>query len=262
MSDLPLLLLTGAIAGLLAGLLGIGGGVVIVPVLVFVFQYQGVDPSIIMHSAIGTSLATIVFTSISSIRAHHAHGAILWPVFWQMTPGILLGALIGAAVADALPSDTLKLIFSPFLIAVAIQLALNKQPKAHRKLPAKPGMFLASTIVGSMSSLLGIGGGSLNVPFMAWCNVAVRKAVATSAAIGLPIAIAGTLGFIVSGWNSNGMPDWSLGYINGTAALSIVAASAFVAPYGARLAHRIPIVLLKRVFAVLLVFVAIKLLVN
>ena len=133
MSDLLLLLITGAFAGILAGLLGVGGGVVIVPVLIFIFQYQGIDPSIIMHTAIGTSLATIVFTSMSSIRAHQAHGAILWPIFWKMTPGILLGALIGAAVADAIPSDTLKLIFSPFLMAVAFQLALNRQPKCHNE---------------------------------------------------------------------------------------------------------------------------------
>jgi len=262
MADLLLLLITGAFAGILAGLLGVGGGVVIVPVLVFIFQYQGIDPSIIMHTAIGTSLATIVFTSISSIRAHHAHGAILWPIFWKMTPGILLGALIGAAIADALPSDTLKLIFSPFLMAVAIQMALNKQPKPHRKLPERAGLLSASTAIGAISSLLGIGGGSLNVPFMALCNIEVRKAVATSAAIGLPIALAGTLGFIISGWNSEAMPEWSLGYINLSAALSIVVASALTAPYGAKLAHKIPVLVLKRIFAVLLFFVSIKLLVS
>ncbi|MEB8432030.1 sulfite exporter TauE/SafE family protein [Cocleimonas sp. KMM 6892] len=262
MADLLLLLITGAFAGILAGLLGVGGGVVIVPVLVFIFQYQGVDPSIIMHTAIGTSLATIVFTSISSIRAHHAHGAILWPIFWKMTPGILLGALIGAAIADALPSDTLKLIFSPFLMAVAVQMALNKQPKPHRKLPERAGLLSASTAIGAISSLLGIGGGSLNVPFMALCNIEVRKAVATSAAIGLPIALAGTLGFIISGWDSEAMPEWSLGYINLSAALSIVVASALTAPYGAKLAHKIPVLVLKRIFAVLLFFVSIKLLVS
>lgn len=260
MNDIILLLVTGSVAGLFAGLLGIGGGVVIVPVLVLVFEYQGLDSSVIMQSAIGTSLATIVFTSISSIRVHQAHQAIIWSVFWKMTPGIIVGAWIGTLVADALPSEILKLIFAPFLMLIAIQFALNKQPKAHRSLPEKQGLVFVGTLVGAISSLFGIGGGALNVPFLAWCNVSIRKAVATSAAIGLPIAITGTLGFIVSGWKSQEMPDWSIGYINLIAAFSIISVSAIAAPYGAKLAHRIPVVLIKRIFAVLLVFVVIKLL--
>lgn len=262
MGDVLLLLVTGSVAGLFAGLLGIGGGVVIVPVLVLVFEYQGLDPSIIMHSAIGTSLATIVFTSISSIRVHQVHKAIIWDVFWKMTPGIILGAWIGTLVADALPSDILKLIFAPFLLLVAIQFALNKQPKPQRSLPEKKGLIGVGIIVGSISSLFGIGGGALNVPFLAWCNVSIRKAVATSAAIGLPIAVTGTLGFIISGWKSELMPDWSIGYINLIAALSIISATAIAAPYGAKLAHRIPVVLIKRIFAGLLVLVVIKLITS
>ena len=262
MIDLAILMLTGGIAGVLAGLLGIGGGVIIVPVLVFVFQYQGVDPSIIMHAAIGTSLATITFTSISSIRTHQAHGAILWSVFKQMVTGILIGALIGAALADALPSETLKLLFAPFMIAVAIQFALDRPPKPHRQLPGKVGMLAAGGIVGTLSSLLGIGGGALNVPFMAWCNVPVRKAVATSAAIGFPIALSGSIGFIISGWNNAALPDWSLGYISIPTVLGIVVASALAAPFGARLTHKISSTALKRVFAVLLIILAIKLLLD
>ncbi len=148
MGDILLLLVTGSVAGLFAGLLGIGGGVVIVPVLVLVFEYQGLDSSVIMQSAIGTSLATIVFTSISSIRVHQAHKAIIWSMFWKMAPGIIVGAWIGALVADALPSEILKLIFAPFLMLVAIQFALNKQPKAHRSLPEKQGLICVGTIVG------------------------------------------------------------------------------------------------------------------
>jgi len=260
MNDIILLLVTGSVAGLFAGLLGIGGGVVIVPVLILVFEYQGLDSSIIMQSAIGTSLATIVFTSISSTRVHQAHGAIIWDVFWKMTPGIILGAGIGALVADALPSDILKMIFAPFLLLIAIQFALNKQPKAHRSLPKNKGLISVGIVVGTISSLFGIGGGALNVPFLAWCNVSIRKAVATSAAIGLPIAVTGTLGFIISGWKSELMPDWSIGYINLIAAFSIISVSAIAAPYGAKLAHRIPVVLIKRIFAALLVIVVIKLL--
>ncbi len=261
-NELLLLLFTGAVAGILAGLLGIGGGIIIVPALVFVYKLQGVDQNIMMHSAIGTSLATIVFTSISSIRAHQSHKAILWPVFKQLTPGILLGAFIGAFMADALPSDTLKMMFAPFLIIIAIQMALGKQPKAYRQLPGNIGMFTSGSIVGAISSLFGIGGGSLNVPFMTWCNVSIQKAVATSAAVGLPIAIAGSIGFIWSGWGVPNRPEWSLGYINIIAMLSIVIMSALTAPLGAKLAHTLPSTQLKRAFAVVLVIIAIKLFWN
>ncbi len=258
MSDLIILIITGGVAGILAGLLGIGGGILIVPVLVFVFRYQGVDPDFIMHMAIGTSLATIVVTSLSSIREHQAHGAIIWSIVKLIAPSIIVGAFIGAAVADALPSDTLRLIFAPFMLLVAFQMAFGRPPKPQRQLPQRLGLFLAGGVIGSLSSILGIGGGSLSVPFMSFCNVSVRQAVATSAAIGFPIALAGTIGFIVSGWNVDVLPAWSLGYINLKAALSIVIASAITAPLGAKLTHIMPVSLLKKVFAVLLVIVAIK----
>lgn len=258
MSDLIILLITGGVAGILAGLLGIGGGILIVPVLVFVFRYQGVDPEIIMHMAIGTSLATIVVTSLSSIREHQAHAAIIWSIVKLMAPSIILGALLGAVIADALPSDTLRLIFAPFMLLVAFQMGFGRPPKAQRQLPQTVGLSVAGGIIGFLSSLLGIGGGSLNVPFMSFCNISVRKAVATSAAIGFPIALAGVIGFIISGWNISALPEWSLGYINLKAALSIVVASAITAPLGAKLTHIMPVNVLKKVFALLLVIVAIK----
>ena len=258
MSDLIILIITGGVAGILAGLLGIGGGILIVPVLVFVFRYQGVDPTIIMHMAIGTSLATIVITSLSSIREHQAHGAIIWSIVKLIAPSIIIGAFLGAAIANALPSVSLRLIFAPFMLLVAFQMVFVHSPKPQRQLPQKSGMFLTGGIIGSLCSILGIGGGSLSVPFMTFCNVSVRKAVATSAAIGFPIALAGTIGFIVSGWNVDVLPEWNLGYINLKAALSIVIASVLTAPLGAKLTHIMPVNLLKKVFAVLLVIVAIK----
>lgn len=258
MTDLIILLITGGIAGILAGLLGIGGGILIVPVLVFIFRYQGVDSEIIMHTAIGTSLATIVVTSLSSIREHQAHGAIIWSIVRLIAPSIIIGALIGAVVADALPSDTLRLIFVPFMLLVAFQMGFGAPPKPYRQLPEKTGMFVAGGVIGSLSSILGIGGGSLSVPFMTFCNISVRNAVATSAAIGFPIALAGVIGFIVSGWNVDVLPEWSLGYINLKAALSIIIASALTAPLGAKLTHIMPVSLLKKAFALLLVIVAIK----
>lgn len=258
MTDLLILLLTGSVAGVLAGLLGIGGGILIVPVLVFVFRYQGVDPTIIMHLAIGTSLATIVITSLSSIREHQAHGAIIWSIVKAMTPSILVGAFIGSFIAKGLSSDTLRLIFAPFMLLVAWQMAFGKPPKAQRELPEKLGLLSAAGVIGALSSLLGIGGGALNVPFMAFCNVSVRKAVATSAAIGFPIALAGTIGFIVSGWNMTQLAAWHIGYVDTKAALSIVIASALTAPIGAKLTHIMPVNSLKKAFACLLLIGAIK----
>ncbi|MEH6455877.1 MAG: sulfite exporter TauE/SafE family protein [Cocleimonas sp.] len=258
MSDLIILIITGGFAGILAGMLGIGGGILIVPVFVFIFRYQGIDSEIIMHMAIGTSLATIVVTSLSSIRAHQAHGAIKWSIAKLMAPSIIIGAFIGSAIADTLPSDTLRFIFVPFMLLVAVQMAFGRPPEAQRQLPQKLGMSLAGGFIGSLSSILGIGGGALNVPFMTFCNVSARNAVATSAAIGFPIAVAGTIGFVISGWNVSNLPEWSLGYINLKAALSIVIISALTAPLGAKLTHIMPVSLLKKTFALLLVIVAIK----
>lgn len=260
--DLLILLSMGALAGLLAGLLGIGGGLVIVPVLALVFAGQGVDGSVIMHLAIGTSLATIVTTSLSSIRAHQRRGAVEWPVFVRITPGIILGGILGSSLAAVLPSNILRMAFAVFLLLVAIRLAFDVAPGPHRQLPGRPGMTLAGTLIGAVSTLMGIGGGTLSVPFLTWCNVGVRRAVATSAAIGLPIAVTGTVLYMITGWRQAGLPAWSLGYINLPAYAGIVVASVLFAPLGARLAHRVPERLLKRFFAAFLALLGMKLLLG
>jgi uncharacterized membrane protein YfcA len=260
MSDLLLLLASGALAGTVAGLLGIGGGVIIVPTIALVFEHQGQDPAVIMHVAIGTSLATIVMTSLSSIRAHQRRGAILWPVFRTITPGILLGGLLGAVVADLIPGETLKIVFALFILVVAAQMASGLATRPHRTLPPPAGMLAVGSVIGGISALMGVGGGSMSVPFLTWCNVGVRNAVATSAAIGLPIALAGTAGFVISGWGAPGRPELSLGYVNLPAFLGIVVASTATAPLGAWLAHRVPELLLKRIFAVLLTVISLRLL--
>jgi uncharacterized protein len=254
--DLLILLSMGALAGLLAGLLGIGGGLVIVPVLALVFAGQGVDGSVVMHLAIGTSLATIVTTSLSSIRAHHRRGAVEWPVFARITPGIILGGILGSSLAAALPGDILRMVFAVFLLLVAIRMAFDLAPGPHRKLPGRLGMTLAGMVIGAVSTLMGIGGGTLSVPFLTWCNVGVRRAVATSAAIGFPIAVAGTLGYIVNGLRVAGLPELNLGYLNLPALFGIALFSMLTAPLGARLAHRLPVVALKRFFAVFLILTA------
>lgn len=250
----------GAFAGLLAGLFGVGGGLVIVPVLAWLFHRAGVPPELLMHMAIGTSLATIVFTSLSSIWAHHRYGAVLWDAFRRLTPGIVLGAALGATLADRLSGDWLRLIFGLFALGVALQMGLNLKPAPHRNLPGRWGMGGVGSVIGLVSAVVGIGGGSLSVPYLQWCNVPMRQAVATSAACGLPIAIAGALGFIITGWNAQALPAWSSGYIHWPAFAGIVVASMLSAPLGARLAHHLPAAALKRFFALFLAFLGLRML--
>ena len=245
-------LLVGAIAGLIAGLFGVGGGLVIVPVLVYMFTRQNMSSDILVHMAVGTSLATIVFTSISSVYAHHKHGAVRWDLFWQLTPGIVIGALLGAVIADEMPSNMLRRFFAVFEWLVALQLLFNTRANPTRGLPGRVGLFAAGNFIGSVSSVVGIGGGTLTVPFLVWCNVVMRKAVATSSACGLPIAIAGATGFIVTGWSTTASLEWNLGYLYLPALLGVVTSSVIFAPLGARLAHRLPADKLKRLFGLFL----------
>lgn len=187
----------GVIAGFIAGLLGVGGGLIIVPVLIIIFQSNNFTHEVIVHMAIGTSLATIIFTSLSSIYAHHyTHKAIRWDIVKQLTPGIIIGALLGAVIADFISAKILQQFFGFFELFVAMQMALNIKPHAIRTLPDKAGVITAGTSIGTISSIVGIGGGTLTVPFLVWCNVKIQQAVATSSACGLPIAVAGCVGFI------------------------------------------------------------------
>ena len=262
LSTLLFYLTLGLFAGVMAGLLGVGGGLIIVPTLAWIFHHQQVDDAIVMHLAIGTSLATIVVTSISSVRAHHRRGAVLWPIFWRLTPGIVVGAWLGAAIADALPSAVLSKVFAVFVLTVAAQMGFGAKPAPHRELPGTAGMLTAGGVIGAVSAIVGIGGGSLTVPFLTWCNIAIRQAVATSSACGLPIALAGALGFVVTGLNAAGRPDWSLGYIYGPALVGITLTSMLSAPLGAKLAHTLPTEMLKKVFAAFLTLVGVKMLLG
>lgn len=252
MEALAAYLLLGVLAGVSAGLLGIGGGLIIVPVLLAIWQQGGVDSPWLMQMAIATSLASIVFTSISSVRAHHWRGVVLWPQVRRLAPGILLGAGLGAMQASWLPGQWLKVGFGVFELLVAAQMAFQLRPKPHRSLPGSLGMGIAGLVIGWVSALMGIGGGTLTVPFLSRCNVAMQKAVATSAACGLPIAVAGSLAYVLAGWNLQGLPSESLGFIHLPALFGVVAASVLFAPLGARLAHRLSAPALKRVFALFL----------
>ncbi len=262
LTTLLLYLALGAFAGVMAGMLGVGGGLIIVPVLAWIFGRQQVSDALIMHLAIGTSLASIVVTSISSVRAHHQRGAVLWPAFWRLTPGIVIGAWLGAAVADVLSSAALTKIFAVFVLMVSAQMAFGAKPAPQRELPGAAGMAATGGVIGALSAIVGIGGGSLTVPFLIWCNIHMRQAVATSAACGLPIALAGALGFIVTGFNAADLPAWSLGYVYGPALIGVAFASMLTAPLGAKLAHTLPTDSLKKVFAVFLAAVGAKMLLS
>ncbi len=250
----------GAVAGLLAGLFGVGGGIVIVPMLVFAFGWQQISPEFIMLLALGTSMASIAFTSISSSLAHHQRGAVAWSIVRAVAPGIVVGTFCGAQVAPHLPGAFLKGFFVLFLFYVSVQMFLNKKPKPSRHLPGFVGMTLAGLLIGAVSSLVGIGGGTLSVPFMLWHNVPAHRAVGTSAAIGFPIAVAGGLSYIIGGFGAAGLPPWSFGYVYLPALVGILVVSMLTAPLGARLAHKLPVPKLKRCFACLLLVVAVRML--
>lgn len=250
------LILMGACAGYLAGLMGIGGGMIMVPFMAFILTAKGFPADYVVKMAVATSLATICFTSLSSVRAHHQRGAVLWPVVKLLAPGILLGSLIGAQIAVALPTKILSTVFALFVAFSATQMFLDRKPKPTRTLPGGLGMFGMGNLIGLLSSLVGAGGAFVSVPFMTWCNVKIHEAVGTSSALGFPIALAGTLGYIWAGQDMPNMPPGSVGYLYLPGLVFIALASMSTAPLGARTAHRMDIRPLKRVFAVALYILA------
>jgi len=252
----------GSVSGFFAGLLGIGGGIILVPALLVAFGFAGFPQSVIFQVALGTSMATILFTALSSLRSHHRHGAVSWPVVLNFTPGVLLGTALGTLAARHVSTAGLTTFFAFFLIAVAIQLGLGLRPRPGRILPGRLGQALAATLIGIVSALAAVGGGAMTVPFLTWCNVPIRNAIGTAAAVGFPIALGGTLGFIVNGWTVPALPPGSLGFVYLPALLWTVLAGVMTAPLGARAAHVLPAVVLRRVFAVLLLLVAAKMLAS
>jgi uncharacterized membrane protein YfcA len=245
--------LLGGGIGVLAGLFGIGGGGVMVPVLTSLFAAQAFPPEHRLHVALGTSMAAIVPTAVSSLLAHHRRGAVLWPVVARLAPGVVVGTFAATFLASRLPTKPLALFFVVFMAWVAWNMVTGRPPRASRGLPSPAALTGVGAGIGGVSALVAIGGGSLTVPFLAWCNVRLQTAIGTSAAVGLPIAFMGALGYLINGLGVAGLPAGTVGYVYWPAALSMAAASAFTAPLGARLAHRLPVTTLKRLFAVLLV---------
>ena len=246
------LLLLGSVTGFLAGLLGIGGGMLMVPFMTLLLTAKGMPAQYVVKMAIATSLATICFTSIASVRAHQRHHTVLWPVVRGLAPGIVLGSMLGAQVAKAVPAQALTLLFAVFVSFSAAQMLLDRKPRATRELPRPAGMLAAGGVVGLLAALVGAGGAFISVPFMTWCNVKIHNAVATSAALGFPIALAGTVGYVIAGWSMHDMPAGALGFIYLPALLTISAASVITAPLGARTAQRLDVRQLRRAFAALL----------
>lgn len=262
MLEWSLYLALGATAGLLAGLLGVGGGLIIVPVLAALFVQQGIAGDVIMHLALGTSLASIAFTSLSSIRAHQKHRAILWPAVVQLTPGIMLGAAFGGWVAGMMTTAWLKPLFAVFELGVGLHMLASVTTVAHRPAASPAGMAGAGGVIGLVSALVGIGGGTLTVPWLVWNSAPMRQAIATSAACGFPIAVAGSVSYIVNGWQQPLLPETALGYVHLPAFIGIVISSILFAPLGARLTHNLPVTTLKKIFGALLLLLGIKLLLS
>jgi uncharacterized protein len=253
---IPAFIALGCLVGFLAGLLGIGGGMTMVPLLTLAFLHQGFAPQHVVHMAIATGIAVTVLTSLSSLRAHHAHGAVLWPVWRILMPGIVLGSLLGPQIVKGMSSALLAGIFAVVASLAATQMLIDRKPKTTRELPGKWGLSGVGVGIGLISSMFGAGGAFVSVPFMTWCNIKIHNAVATSAALGLPIAVAGTIGFVIAGFGETGTPRYSIGYIYLPALVAIAIGSVLMAPVGARLAHRWPVRKLRRAFACLLYVLA------
>jgi len=243
----------GLLAGLLAGVFGIGGGVILVPVLLVVFQQMGLADAQVMQLAVGTSLAIIVLTSSVSSFSHHRHGYLRWDRWAWLAPGLVLGGWLGGAVAHRVHSDWLELAFGIFFVLMAGQIAFEILPSRPREGKADARLSLAGVVVGTISSLVGVGGGVMVVPLLLWTGTAAAEAVATSAACTLVVALAGTSAFIYQGWSLSDLPQPSLGYVYLPAVAGFAIASMLAAPWGARLAHRLPRNILRRAFALLLV---------
>jgi len=259
LTSLVIFAATGALAGFLAGLLGIGGGMVLVPALIFCFHAQGISPAVLTHLAVGTSLASIVLTSISSVRTHYAQGGVDTGLFKQLALGLVIGSLIGAQIAHALPARTLQIIIGVFAVWTGLKMFRGSKPmEAIAPKPQPAELHAVGGLIGVASAIFGIGGGSLMVPYLVKQGVAMRRAVGTAAACGFPIAVAGMIGFMFSGWGLTELPAGSTGYIYWPALAGIALTSMFAAHAGAVMAHRIPAQQLKRAFAVLLVLVGLR----
>ncbi len=259
---LALYLAVGSLGGLFAGLFGIGGGIIIVPALIVTFQQQQMAPEVVTHLAIGTSLACILFTGISSLRGHLRRTTLPWPLVLQLSGGMVVGALLGGLTAGWLSGRLLQILIGLFALSVAVQMALDLRPRGEQRAVGRAERWLAGGLIGWASALFGIGGGSLTVPYLTWRAMPMAQAVAISAACGIPIAFTGGLSFIINGWDDPALPPHAFGYVYWPAWLGVVLTSAPLARVGVSLAHRLPADTLRRLFALLLLLVGGKFLIS
>jgi uncharacterized protein len=256
-------LILGLLVGYFSGLFGIGGGLVMVPVLTFMFEVQNIPAHNILHLALGTSMATIIFTSLSSAWQHHAHNAVNWDAVFYITPGILLGTALGALIVGLVSTFYITLFFILFVYFSATQMLLGLKPDASRDYPGRLEVTAAGMVIGAISSIVSIGGGVLSVPYLVWHKQPIRSAIATSAAIGFPIAIGGTLGYILTGfYGGGGLPAGSMGYVYLPVLLWLVIGTMLTAPLGAKATHRMPVDKLRKFFALVLFLLATKMLLK
>ena len=253
-------LVLGAIAGYLAGMFGIGGGIILMPVLMFLFDAQHFPAEHLLHLALGTSMAAILFSALASLSKHHQHGAVNWRVVRNITPGVLLGTGIGAVFATRISPHYLAIFFALFVYFVAAQILIDVRPHAARQLPGAVGMTLTGMLTGWLSSMVSIGGGTIIVPFLVWCNVSLRNAIGTSAAIGFPVAVGGTIGYVATGIGIPSLPAHSLGFVYLPALSWVALAGILTASLGAKATHQLKIGILRKLFALLLLVLATKLL--
>ncbi len=254
--------MTGALVGFLAGLLGIGGGMTLVPILAALFTAQALTADHNVHMALATAMASAAFTSSASVREHHRHGAVDWSVVKRMAPGMMSGSLLSTFASGWISQRSLAISFAVIVFVAAMQMLLGKKPHASRTLPGGGVLFAIGLVIGVLSGLVSAGGTFLVMPVMLYCGIAMHTAIGTGAAIGIPVTLIGTLGYIAAGWRADDLPEYHLGFVFLPALVALVAGSIITAPMGARMAHRLPVTTLKRIFAVLMFLLATKMVVS
>ncbi|WP_133130164.1 sulfite exporter TauE/SafE family protein [Legionella yabuuchiae] len=254
--------LTGAFTGFMSGILGIGGGMIVVPALLYIFHYTHVVPAEVeMHVASGTSLAIMIFTAMSTIRAHHRQGEILWGIYHRLWPGIILGTIVGALLADQLSTNVLKMIFGIFLLFVGFKMLADVHVERPQRMPSNKITGIVSSLIGLLSGLLGVGGGTLVIPYLNFCGINTRKIPAISALCTLAVSMIGTIVFIITGSNEPGLPSFSTGYVYWPAVIWVAIPSILFAPIGAHLTYTLPVQQLKYGLVAILLMAGLDLLI-